>query len=82
MTMRLISPNRRRIVDPRTTDVATITQLRTLGWVEYAGTCDTTTGHTRTTSGWIIPGTDPQVDKARFALTGTRLLGGKEPVKP
>ena len=82
MTMRLISPNRRRIADDRTTDIATMTQLRSLGWTEYTGTADTTTGHTRTTSGWIIPGSDPLVDKARFALTGTGLLGTKEPVKP
>lgn len=79
---RLISPLRRRVVDSRTTDIATITQLRALGWVEYAGTCDVTTGHTRTTAGWVIPGSDPTVDKARFAVTGTGLLGGKEPVKP
>lgn len=77
MTVKLMSPNRRHMVDERTTDIATMNQLRTLGWLEYQGSADATTGHTRATSGWVIPGTDPDVDKARAAVTGNVGLGNE-----
>lgn len=82
MTTRLISPNRRRIVTDGPYTVNTLMQLRSLGWSDYKGPATVTTGLTRTTAGWIVPGTDPAVDKARFVPTGTQHLGRAEPVKP
>ena len=82
MTTRLISPNRRRIVSDGPYTVNTLMQLRALGWSDYSGPATVTTGHTQTTAGWIVPGSDPAVDKARFAATGIGALGRNEPVKP
>lgn len=82
MTTRLISPNRRRIVTDGAYTVNTLMQLRALGWADYAGPATATSGLTRTTAGWVVPGTDPVVDKARFVATGIGALGLNEPVKP
>lgn len=82
MTTRLISPNRRRIVTTGPYTVMTMMQLRGMGWTDYDGPATVTPGLTRSTAGWIVPGSDPAVDKARFVATGTGLLGRAEPVKP
>lgn len=89
MTLRLISPLRRRIADTRTFTVETITQLKNLGWLPYEGPGDATTGLTRTTAGWIIPGTRPcsgqgtvRAHRDTFAVqrTDTRMMLADEPV--
>lgn len=75
MAVRLLSPNRRRIVNLDSMSARGIMQLRGQGWKDYDGPARVTTDDQPALSGWIIPGTDPRLDAVRTARTGSRDLG-------
>jgi hypothetical protein len=85
--LRLISPAHRRIVFAPVNQ-PTSRQLIALGWREYSGPARVTSGldeklggvvHVGARNGWIIPGTDPEVDTVRQLRTGTKELGYGHP---
>lgn len=71
MPNRLLSPNRRRLVEPASMSILGITQLRRCGWTDYDGPATVTDDPRPALQGWIIPGSDPALDGQRAVRTGT-----------
>lgn len=76
MSDRLLSPLGRRIVRKVEAGERTVRQLEQLGWTDYGGPAQMTYSKDQPRlCGWVVPGSDPDVDARRHATTGTLALG-------
>lgn len=72
----LLSPMRRRLASKVKLGKQGIQQLRKLGWTDYEGPAHVTLSKKHPArTGWVVPGTDPDIDQERMDRTGTMLLG-------
>lgn len=78
MADRIISPQRRRIVEKAKARPETVAQLKLLGWDDYEGPAEVTSSDQHIAlNGWIIFGSDRNVDAERRERTGTFSLAAE-----